>query len=85
VLGGTARLTIPPGTQPGQRLVLKGKGMPHLRGRGRGDMVYEVVLEVPTRLTARQRELLEEFQKASKEPGPRLSSFLERMRKLFSA
>jgi molecular chaperone DnaJ len=84
VLKGTAKLTIPPGTQPGQPLRLRGKGMPHLRGRGRGDIVYEVVLEVPTRLTGRQRELLEEFRQAGEESGPLLSSFLERMRKLFS-
>jgi len=84
VLKGKARLTVPPGTQPGQRLVLRGKGMPQLRGRGRGDAVYEVVVEVPTRLTARQRELLEELQRASQDQtGPRLASFIERMKKLF--
>ncbi len=84
VLKGKGRLTVPPGTQPGQRLVLRGKGMPQLRGRGRGDAVYEVVVEVPTRLTARQRELLEEFQRASKDQtGPRRASFIERMKKLF--
>jgi molecular chaperone DnaJ len=86
VLGATAKLTVPPGTQPGQRLTLKGKGMPHLRGRGRGDMLYEIVVEVPTHLTARQRELLEEFRQASQdEAGPRLSGFVERMKKLFGA
>ena len=86
VLKGKARLTVPPGTQPGQRLVLRGKGMPQLRGRGRGDAVYEVVVEVPTRLTVRQREVLEEFQRASKDQtGPRLASFIERMKKLFGA
>ena len=84
VLKGKAELTVPPGTQPGQRLSLKSKGMPHLRGRGRGDVLYEVVVEVPTRLSARQRELLEEFRQASEdETGPRLSSFVERMKKLF--
>jgi molecular chaperone DnaJ len=84
VLGGTAELTVPPGTQPGQRLLLKGKGMPHLRGRGRGDAIYEVVVEVPTRLSAKQRELLEEFDRNSEpDAGPRLSSFIDRMRNLF--
>jgi molecular chaperone DnaJ len=86
VLGGTAKLTVPPGTQPGQRLTLKGKGMPHLRGRGRGDMLYEIVVEVPTRLTARQKDLLEEFRQASQDDaGPRLSGFVERMKKLFGS
>ena len=84
LLGGTAELVVPPGTQPGQRLALKGKGMPQLRGRGRGDAIYEVVVEVPTRLSARQRELLEELRQASKdEAGPKTSKFVERMRKLF--
>ena len=84
VLKGRAELTVPPGTQPGQRLVLKGKGMPHLRGRGKGDLHYEVVVEVPTHLSARQREVLEEFRRVSEdEAGPRRSKFVERMKKLF--
>jgi molecular chaperone DnaJ len=86
VLDGAARLKIPAGTQPGQRLVLKGKGMPHLRGRGRGDAVYEVIVEVPTHLTARQRELLEEFRGAHEgDSSPRVSKFLERMKQLFGS
>ena len=86
VLKGKAALGIPPGTQPGQLLRLRGKGMPHLRGRGRGDAVYKVVLEVPTRLSARQRELLEEFDQVSRdESGPLLSTFVERMKKLFGS
>ena len=56
VLKGKAELTVPPGTQPGQRLVLKGKGMPHLRGRGKGDLHYEVVVEVPTSPVGRARK-----------------------------
>jgi molecular chaperone DnaJ len=84
LLGGTAELVVPPGTQPGQRLALKGKGMPQLRGRGRGDAVYEVVVEVPTRVNARQRELLEELRQIGKdEAGPKTSKFVERMKKLF--
>jgi molecular chaperone DnaJ len=86
VLDGAAKLKIPAGTQPGQRLVLKGKGMPHLRGRGRGDAVYEVVVEVPTQLTARQRELLEELRGANDgDSVPRVSKFLERMKQLFGS
>jgi len=84
LLDGTAELTVPPGTQPGQRLMLKGKGMPHLRGRGRGDAVYEVSLEVPTRLSSRQRELLEELRQEFREDtGLKTSKFIERMKKLF--
>ena len=67
VLDGKARLTVPPGTQPGQHLMLKGKGMPHIRGRARGNAVYEVVVEVPKKLSQRERELLEELRETSKE------------------
>jgi molecular chaperone DnaJ len=86
VLDGAAKLKVPAGTQPGQRLVLKGKGMPHLRGRGRGDAVYEVVVEVPSHLSARQRELLEEFRRAQDgDASPRASRFVERMKQLFGS
>ena len=86
MLGGPAKLTVPAGTQPGQQLRLRGKGMPHLRGRGRGDAVYQVAVEVPTQLTARQRELLEEFRQASTETsGPLSTSFVDRMKKLFGS
>jgi len=86
ILGGKATLTVPPGTQPGQALRIRGKGMPHLRGRGHGDAVYQVVLEVPTKLTGRQRELLEEFRETSTgDSGPLLSSWVERMKKLFGS
>ena len=67
VLGGTAQLTVPAGTQPGQRLTLRGKGMPQIRGRGRGRRDLRGDVEVPTRLTARQRDLLEEFHQISKD------------------
>jgi len=86
VLGGKATLTVPAGTQAGQTVRLKGKGMPHLRGRGHGDAVYQIAIEVPTRLSSRQRELLEEFQQVSKDDsGPLLSGFVERMKKLFGS
>ena len=87
VLGGRSTLTVPAGTQPGEQLRLRGKGMPQLRGRGHGDAVYQVAIEVPTRLTSRQRELLEEFHQLSKddESGPLLTSWLDRMKKLFGS
>jgi molecular chaperone DnaJ len=83
VLGGTAKLKIPAGSQPHQLLKLRGKGMPRLRERGQGDACYRLILEVPQKLNARQREALEAFDEASKgHGGPLLSSFLERMKKL---
>jgi molecular chaperone DnaJ len=85
VLGGLARLKIPAGTQNGASLRLRGKGMPALQGRGKGDAVYTAVVEVPTKLTAKQRELLEAFDQASspEEPGPLVGGFLEALKKHF--
>ncbi len=58
---------IEPGTQPGTTLRLKGKGMPRIRRRGRGDLKVVVDVMVPTRLTGEQRDLLERFEAASGE------------------
>jgi molecular chaperone DnaJ len=83
LLSGSATLKIAPGTQPHHVAKLRGKGLPHLRGRGQGDACYRLVLEVPARLSARQREALEEFAAASNnERGPLLTAFLDRMKKL---
>jgi molecular chaperone DnaJ len=83
VLGGTAKLKIPAGSQPNQILKLRGRGMPRLRERGHGDACYRLILEVPPKLNARQREALEAFEAASKgQGGPLITSFLERMKKL---
>lgn len=83
LLGGTATLRIPAGSQPHQVLRLRGKGMPHLRHRGHGDACYRVVLEIPHKLSGKQREALEAFEAASNDArGPLMSAFLERMKKL---
>jgi molecular chaperone DnaJ len=69
VLGGRAKLKVPPGTQPNDILRLRGRGLPHLRGRGRGDACYQVRLDVPQKLSANQREALEAFDRAMKDEG----------------
>jgi len=61
-LWGEEELTIPAGTQPGTAFRLRGKGVPNIhRGQGRGDHIVEVTVDVPTRLTPRQRRALEEY------------------------
>jgi molecular chaperone DnaJ len=60
-LESPTRLTIPAGTQPGKVFTLKGKGIPHVRGGGRGDEKVIVNIEVPTRLTSDQRKLFEQL------------------------
>jgi molecular chaperone DnaJ len=59
--GSTNRLDIPAGIQSGKQLRIRGAGMPVLQGRGRGDLVAEIVVETPTKLSKRQKEILEEF------------------------
>lgn len=56
-----SKLTIPPGTQNGDSFVLKGKGMPQINSKKMGDLVVKIKVEVPRKLTARQKEILEEF------------------------
>ncbi|MBI2952945.1 MAG: molecular chaperone DnaJ [Chloroflexi bacterium] len=56
--GSTAKIKIPPGTQSGKVFRLKDRGVPHLRGGGRGDMQVKVKVVVPTQLTDEQRNLL---------------------------
>ncbi|MBI5163193.1 MAG: molecular chaperone DnaJ [Magnetospirillum sp.] len=62
--GSRAKVTIPPGTQSGHQFRLKGKGMSVLRSPARGDMFIHAQVEIPVNLTARQVELLKEFDKA---------------------
>ncbi len=60
-LEGHYTLQIPEGTQPGANFRLKGKGVAHIKGRGRGDQLVTIRVEVPRKLTVRQKELLREF------------------------
>ncbi|HLZ20174.1 MAG TPA: molecular chaperone DnaJ [Smithellaceae bacterium] len=63
-LKDTEKIKIPKGTQNGHLFRLKGKGIPHVRGYGRGDQIIEVHVQVPTQITRKQEELLREFEKA---------------------
>ncbi len=60
-LDGEEQLDITAGTQPDEVLTLRARGVPHLRGTGRGDLHVHLDLQVPTRLDARQEELLREL------------------------
>jgi molecular chaperone DnaJ len=59
--------------------------MPGLRQKTRGDACYQVAIEVPAKLTAKQRELLEEFARTSGDGGPLVNSVLDRMKKLLGS
>jgi len=64
-LNSTEKLKIPKGTQSGTLFRLKGKGITHLRGFGRGDQIIETVVKIPTNLNKKQEELLKEFDRLS--------------------
>ena len=77
-------IQIPAGIQSGKQLRQRGAGMPVLNGRGHGDMVIQVEVETPTRLSARQRELLEEFRATETgEECPASKSFFGKLKGLF--
>jgi len=66
-------LHIPSGTQPGDILTLPGLGMPSLQKNKRGDLFIRVSVRIPKKLTARQKELLEEFARSEGIKDPRES------------
>ena len=79
-----AKVKIPSGTQSGAVFRLKGQGIPDLQGYGRGDELVRVVVETPRKLSARQRELLEEFARnGGEEVSPVNKGFLDRVREMF--
>ena len=73
--GGRSRVRIPAGSQSGRQMRLKGKGMPAIKTSQKGDMFIEMAVETPVNLTARQKELLEEFEQLSEDNNPETNSF----------
>ncbi|MGQ3039294.1 MAG: molecular chaperone DnaJ [Brevundimonas sp.] len=80
-----APVTVPAGAQTGKTVRIKGKGMPHLNGRQRGDLVVELFVETPTDLTPRQKELLEELAASLGDTQtPRNSSFAGKAKRFWA-
>lgn len=73
--GGKSRVKIPEGSQSGRQMRLRSKGMPAIRGKEVGDMFIELAVETPVNLTAKQKELLREFDKLSVENNPQSAGF----------
>jgi molecular chaperone DnaJ len=83
-LDGKVTMKVPPGTQPGGVFRLRNKGIPHLRGNGRGDQLVKVRIEVPKKLNKEQTELLEKFAAASNDDvHPDNKSFFDKVKELF--
>jgi molecular chaperone DnaJ len=80
-----ATVEVPAGAQTGKTVRIKGKGMPHLNGRQRGDLVVELFVETPTDLTPRQKELMQELAASFGESqNPRNSSFAGKARRFWA-
>jgi len=83
--GTRARVAIPAGTQTGRQFRLKGKGMPALRGGALGDLYINAVVETPMNLTAKQKDLLKEFEKAGgKGTSPESEGFFAKVKELWN-
>ncbi|WP_147109712.1 molecular chaperone DnaJ [Tateyamaria sp. syn59] len=83
--GGRGRVQIPAGSQSGRQMRLRSKGMPALRGGATGDMFIELAVETPVNLTARQKELLREFEDLSEENNPESSSFFSSVKSFWDS
>ncbi len=81
-------IKIPAGTQGGKQFRVRGKGMPSLNGGGAGDLVIQVEVETPVKLTARQRELLEEFRAIETAEGgrntPKSQGFFDKLKEAWN-
>lgn len=83
-LSGSTPLTIRAGTQPGETLRLKGKGIKRLNGSGHGDQFIRIGVEIPKHLSGKQKELLREFDKeASKDCQPLVNQFVQKFKEIF--
>jgi len=81
---GKEKKKIPAGTQPGTLFRLKGKGMPHVSGRGSGDLIVRASVEVPTHLNTEQKKKLQEFAELCDEnTTPLRKSFLDKAKEFF--
>jgi molecular chaperone DnaJ len=84
-LDGREQLEVPRGSQSGDVLRIKGRGMPDIGGRARGDELVEIVIDTPRHLTSRQEELLREFAEIEHlQVSPRRKSFFEKLRDYFT-
>ncbi|MCW2337341.1 molecular chaperone DnaJ [Sphingobium sp. B2D3A] len=83
--GEDHEIRIPAGIQSGKQLRQRGAGMPVLNARGRGDLVIQIEVETPTKLSARQKELLEEFRATETgEECPQSSGFFSKIKNVWS-
>lgn len=84
-IDGPIALKIPEGTQSGKELRVRGRGVPHLNDKGKGDLVVKVIVEIPKKLTRAQRDLIAQLAESmTVDNKPASPSLLEKMKELFS-
>jgi molecular chaperone DnaJ len=84
-LDGSEVVKIPAGTQSGKLIRIRGKGVPSLQGRGRGDLVLQVIVDTPTKLSREEEELLRRFaEMRGEQVGPSDPGLLSRIRSSLS-
>jgi molecular chaperone DnaJ len=82
--GARVKITVPAGTQTGHQMRLRGKGMPVLRQRVRGDMYVDITVETPVKLTRKQEELLRAFaEETTGESHPESEGFFTRVKEFW--
>src|SRR4051812_939971 len=83
-LDGDEELVLPRGTQTGRVFRLRGRGVPHVEGRGRGDLLVQIVVDTPTDLSAEQEDLLRQLAASrGDDVAPADSGFFSRIRSAF--
>jgi molecular chaperone DnaJ len=83
-LEGKETLKVPEGVQSGKEFRLRGKGVPHLNERGKGDLIVEVRVSTPSRLTKQQRELMKQLSETMViENEPQSRGIFEKMKDIF--
>ena len=84
-LEGPATIKVPEGTQSGQEFKLRGKGVPHLNEHGKGDLIVEIRVATPGKLTKQQRELLKQLSETmTVENTPTSPSLFSKVKEIFS-
>lgn len=83
-LDGTEEIEVPPGAQTGREVRLRGRGVPHLQGRGRGDLIVTLAVDTPTDLSKEQAEMLRQFATSRGEPvSPPEEGLMSRLKGAF--
>ena len=82
-LDGKVKMKVPAGTQSGKVFRLRGKGIPDVHGYSKGDEFVRIIIETPTKLNTKQKQLLKEFAESGNGTTPGVKSFMEKVKKLF--